>query len=118
MNTEPMKRSLGGCALTNEPCFEVVRRHEETREPIKLGAALPEAIRANFLLADGNNCDITLHKDAFDRMTPADYPQLWLNVLGGFLANGRDHPWTRKQFDNGILGLIRAKPWSEFHDRL
>lgn len=103
----------GCCTKCDTEVFNIIRRNPETRVPVAVSTPLDNAVRLTFVLVDGTRMDLTFCTTCADGLDPREYSFLWRRVMHSWNAESPDHPWTKTQVDNGILGLVARKSWKE-----
>jgi hypothetical protein len=105
-------KQIGCCSQCGQEVFEISRRNPDTGAPINVGAPLGNAMKATFVLFNGSQMDLTMCESCVDALEPSHFAGLWRKVMDAWIAqSGADHPWPRSQVDNGIVGLLYARPW-------
>lgn len=103
-----LKRN-GCCSKCDCEVFEIVTRNPETREPLRVGAPLDNAMRAEFIMVNGSIMDLTFCRDCLETLAPSDYLPLWLRIMKSW---GK-HEWVATQVDNGLVGIRSVRPWKD-----
>ncbi len=110
-----MTPKLIGCCSSDgcdKEVFEIVRRDSTASQPLKVGPATEDAVRATFLLVDGSKMDLTFCRECADKLEPTVFPMLWQRcMLSWIKQSGVKHTWVAEQRKNGIMGLLRTQPW-------
>lgn len=105
-------KKLGCCSKCDKEVFEILKRDSDTRLPIKVGAPLDNAVRANFQLIDGSSMDLTLCDECANSLTAQDHAFLWQRAMLSWVdESGGDHPWIKRQTSNGIFALLHKQSW-------
>lgn len=104
----------GCCTKCDKEVFEIVTRNPDTREPIRVGKPLENAMRLTFILADGSKMDLTFCAECARGLLPDEFSFLWRRVLRSWVAeSGADHPFVKTQGSNAILALANQRRWLE-----
>lgn len=107
-------KTIGCCSLCDAEVFDIARRDPLTQRPLAVGPPHDDAQRATFVLKNGHQMDLTLCSNCLETLMPENFATLWRGVMDGWLSeSGPAHPWVRSQMDNGILGLLHARPWKD-----
>jgi len=99
----------GCCTKCDAEVYEVRQRDPKTKLPRRLGAALPNARRATFVLMNGTRMDLTFCSDCASGLVPSEYAQLWQRVMLSWWSERNGSEWAKTQLNNGIAGLLGTR---------
>lgn len=106
-------KTIGCCSICSEEVFDIAQR-DATGKATQVGAPHDTAQRATFVLKDGHQMDLTLCWNCLSTLNPEQFSGLWQSVMAAWVGeSGSLHPWVKSQLDNGILGLMHARPWKD-----
>jgi hypothetical protein len=110
---------IGCCSSCDKEVFDVVERFSSAEDnagmPKRIGAPHDDAIRVGFLLANGEQMDLTFCAECVDSLSSDDYPQLWEKVLRSWVVElGEKRPdWLTQMLGNGILCEVGKQTWKD-----
>lgn len=106
-------KQVGSCNKCGDGCYEVTRRRAVSGMPTRLGKPLDHARKVTFILLDGTTMDLLMCETCVQSLSTADFKPIWDEQVQAWIAqsqSGANHPWIKAQINNGIVGVMHARP--------
>jgi len=110
---------IGSCSICDKEVFDIVERfgpaEENAGRPKRIGAPHDDAMRIGFMLASGEQMDLTFCESCAEALTDEDYHELWQKVLRSWVAELGDRrpEWLTPMLGNGILCELGKQSWKD-----
>jgi len=110
---------IGSCSICDKEVFDIVERfgpaEENAGRPKRIGAPHDDAMRIGFMLASGEQMDLTFCQSCAEALTDEDYHELWQKVLRSWVAELGDRrpEWLTPMLGNGILCELGKQSWKD-----
>lgn len=110
---------IGSCSICDKEVFDIIERFGPSEEragtPKRIGAPHDDAMRIGFMLASGEQMDLTFCQSCAESLTDEDYHELWQKVLRSWVAELGDRrpEWLTPMLGNGILCELGKETWKD-----